>query len=291
MQSYQALLEQMSGQKRQTIDRLLKRSSNSTSSPGCIQLRCMGSGHQGKRKLTATMLRYDVRFKQSWCHWHRKGNSKKKRKCSLTCQAIQWAWVFFAEVKEHLCFLPISQYNWVRLSCLMLRALKICDINRTEAFHLFPEAETYHTISGFHLDWCFYTVLKTVQREVWELSRLNCGPNLKYFFRSTFFHMCIKSLNTLTEINQSKCSGRYHRFLLSPLNRLIWPIWNHLNRLPACRLKYMPTCVRSARTCILHVTRVFRRLSPDILLKLLECKRRLFAWMGVQQRSARNAAL
>lgn len=81
MQSYQALLEQMSGQKRQTIDRLLKRSSNSTSSPGCIQLRCMGSGHQGKRKLTATMLRYDVRFKQSWCHWHRKGNSKKKRKC------------------------------------------------------------------------------------------------------------------------------------------------------------------------------------------------------------------
>lgn len=169
MQSYQALLEQMSGQKRQTIDRLLKRSSNSTSSPGCIQLRCMGSGHQGKRKLTATMLRYDVRFKQSWCHWHRKGNSKKKRKCSLTCQAIQWAWVFFAEVKEHLCFLPTSQYNWVRLSCLMLRALKICDINRTEAFHLFPEAETYHTISGFHLDWCFYTVLKTVQREVWEL--------------------------------------------------------------------------------------------------------------------------
>lgn len=124
-----------------------------------------------------------------------------------------------------------------------------------------------------------------------RLNRLNCGPNLKYFFRSTFFHMCIKSLNTLTEINQSKCSGRYHRFLLSPLNRLIWPIWNHLNRLPACRLKYMPTCVRSARTCILHVTRVFRRLSPDILLKLLECKRRLFAWMGVQQRSARNAAL
>lgn len=93
----------------QKIDRK-KSSSNSTSSPCCIQLKCIDwTNHQGKLKWTSTMFREDVGSNKLCAD--DTGYILKLEKHILNylaCLAMEKVLLFFAQVKEYT-YLPVAK--------------------------------------------------------------------------------------------------------------------------------------------------------------------------------------